>query len=455
MGVEKSLCFGGKVDEEKATKNIFERKESARKASFPSLSILHMNSTQTIADLQDRIDAFASKMAGDKLLAEFFPKEALRDFLYEGLSQLLNSSLQHQRKIHLERSPDDRANGYAPARTLYLGTTPVDIEIPRSREGFYPPLLPKYQRQIPQTYADLLRQILIQAKSFKAAIRTMQDLHLGYSQAQVEEHLNELYTEAKNFNLRPLSPDWYSVFIDAKVIHLKDEHDHVLEAIHFLAIGYGTNGKKEVLTAATFWGKEQLDSWRKVLLDLKNRGLTRCLMFITDDFTGLAPLLKSLFPGSHHQLCTVHLHRNAFRHLDRNDYPLYKQAWREILASSSYDAAVQRFQKLLDELRPRNPSWIKHLESRTENYLAFFHYPRGMHPFLRTTNLPEGINNMIETMRRNAGGHFHSEREAHVKMKLLIDQLHNTRWKHQLRRISGSLQDLAQLFQKRFEQELP
>lgn len=414
-----------------------------------------MNPTEQFTDLQDRIEKLAAKMAGDKLLGDLFPKETLQDFLVEGLSQLLNSSLQLQRKLHLDRATDDRANGYAPARTLHLGTTPVEIQIPRSRLGFYPPILPKYQRHIPQTYTDLLRQILIQAKSFKSAVRTMQDLHLGYSQAQVQELLDELYVEARNFNLRPLPADWYAVFIDAKVIHLKDEHDHVLEAIHFLAIGYGTNGKKEVLTAATFWGKEQLESWRKVLLDLKNRGLTRCLLFVTDDFSGLAPLLKSLFPGSQHQLCTVHLHRNAFRHLDRDDYQLYKQAWREILAASSYEAAFDRFHRLLQELRPKNPSWVKHLEARADHYLAFFHYPRALHPFLRTTNLPEGLNNMIETMKRNAGGHFHSEREAHVKMKLLIDQLHTTRWKHQIRRLSGSLQDLAQLFQKRFEQELP
>jgi len=413
-----------------------------------------MNSTHQLPDLQDRIEQLASKIASDKVLGAFLPKEALQDFLTDGLSQLLHSSLQLQRKIHLDHSPGDRANGYAPQRTIHLGTTPIELQIPRSRNGFYPPILPKYQRHVCDTYADLLRQILMQAKSFKSAVRTLHSLGLGYSQAQIDELLNELYTEARNFNLRPLNPDWYALFIDAKIIHLKDEHDHVLEAIHFLVIGYGTQGKKEVLTAATFWGREQLESWRKVLLDLKQRGLTRCLLFVTDDFSGLAPLLKSLFPGSQHQLCTVHLHRNAFRHLDREDYQLYKQAWREILASSSYDAAFQRFQSLLDTLRPKNSSWIKHLETRAEHYLAFFHYPRGTHCFLRTTNLPEGLNNLIETMRRNAGGHFHSEREAMVKMKLLIDDLHQNRWKQPLRRLAAFLQDLARLFQKRFEHEL-
>lgn len=413
-----------------------------------------MNSNQPLPDLQDRIEELAAQIAADKTLGPLLPKEGLQEFLTEGLSQLLNSSLQLQRKFHLDNTAEDRANGYAPQRTIHLGTTPIEIKIPRSRQGFYPPILPKYQRHVTDAYADLLRQILMQAKSFKSAIRTLQSLELGYSHSQVEELLNELYLEAKNFNARPLSPDWYAIYIDAKVVHLKDEHDHVLEAIHFMVIGFGLHGKKEVLTAATFWGKELLETWRKVLLDLKNRGLTRCLLFITDDFSGLAPLFKSLFPTSQHQLCTVHLHRNAFKHLNREDYQLYKQAWRDILAASSYDAAFQRFQAMLDKLRPNNPSWIKHLETRVGNYLAFFHYPRAMHPFLRTTNLPEGINNLIETMRRNAGGHFHSEREAAVKMKLLIDELHQTRWKQQPRRLAASLQDMAHLFQKRFEQEL-
>src|SRR5262245_46191255 len=116
-----------------------------------------MNATQNLADLQDRITSLATKIAGDQVLGSIVPKDTLEDFLIEGLSQLVNSSLQFQRKIHLDNSPEDRANGYAPARTLHLGTTPLSIEIPRSRQGFYPPLLPKYQRHISEAYSDLLR----------------------------------------------------------------------------------------------------------------------------------------------------------------------------------------------------------------------------------------------------------------------------------------------------------
>ena len=159
-----------------------------------------MNTTDQLPDLQDRIDQLAARIAADQIFGNLVSKDELQDFLSEGLSQLLNSSLQFQRKIHLDGTPDDRANGYAPERTIHLGTTPLQVQIPRSRQGFYPPILPKYQRHIGEAYSDLLRQILMQAKSFKSAVRTLHSLGLGYSQAQMEELLNELYLEAKNFN---------------------------------------------------------------------------------------------------------------------------------------------------------------------------------------------------------------------------------------------------------------
>jgi hypothetical protein len=68
--------------------------------------------------------------------------------------------------------------------------------------------------------------------------------------------------------------------------------------------------------------------------------------------------------------------------------------------------------------------------------------------------LPEGINNQIENLRRNAGGHFHSEREALIKMKLLTDQPHQTKWWRASPTIIAQLASLNRLFQQRFKAEL-
>ena len=422
------------------------------KPSFPSL--VQMNNNHDSSAVQAHLEQFFSQLTQCPELENKLRAEDLPQLLQAGLSHVLNSALQKERHFHLEEHPEDRGNGYAPKRALKVGTTTVELERPRTREGFYPAILPKHQRHLPEAYQQLLRNILLGARSFNAARRTLQALGLGYSPDQVEQLLEELHQEAKSFFTRPLSPDWLALFIDAKIIDLKDEHEQVKKAVHFLVIGIGLDGKKEVITASTFWGNEVLESWRRVLIDLKNRGLVRVLLMVTDDFSGLAPMVKSLFPNSDHQLCTVHLLRNAQRHLSLEEYAIFKELWREIQAASSFESAQTKFRALLEQLRPNNKAWVEHLEKRTANYLTFLKYPTSIHPQLRSTNLPEGLNNQIENLRRNAGGHFHSQREALIKMKLLTTQLYDYKWSRANPVFLAQLGALNQLFRKHFESEI-
>jgi transposase-like protein len=422
--------------------------------SSPSFHFGHMNTTQESASLQTHVEQFLRQAAQSPELAVHLSPQDLPHLLQLGFAQMLEAALDKERQWHLADHPEDRANGYAPPRTLHVGTTPVPLERPRTRQGFYPAVLPKHQRHLPEAYQQLLQNILLGAKSFAAARRSLQALGLGYSPDQVEALLEELHQQARAFFGRPLAPDWFCLFADAKVIELKDEQDHVKTAVHFLVLGLSLEGKKELLSATTFWGHEVLEAWRKVLLELRNRGLLRVLLLVTDDFSGLAPMVKSLFPSTDHQLCTVHLFRNAQRHLSPEDYTTFHEAWRDICAASSFETAQAQLRQLCERLRPNNPAYVQHLEKRTAHYLAFFKYPPALRPQLRTTNLPEGLNNQIENLRRNAGGHFHSQREALIKMKLLADQLYAGPWSRVSPTIKANLSVLTNLFRLRFESEI-
>ncbi len=413
-----------------------------------------MKTTHEFASVQAHLEEFFARLANCPELEGQLSPADLPQLLEAGLSHVLNTALEKERQFHLEDHPEDRANGYAPSRTLQVGTTAVQLERPRTRQGFYPAVLPKHQRYLPEAYQQLLRNVLLGARSFNAAKRTLQALGLGYSPEQVEALLEELHQEAKSFFTRPLGPDWLALYVDAKLIELKDEHEQVKQAVHFLVVGLGLDGKKEVLSATTFWGHEVLEAWRKVLVDLKNRGLVRVLWLVTDDFSGLAPLLKSLFPNSDHQLCTVHLLRNAQRHLSLEDYLLFKETWREIQAASSFESAQTKFRALLEALRPNNQAWVEHLERRTANYLVFLKYPAPVRAQVRSTNLPEGLNNQIENLRRNAGGYFHSQREALIKMKLLTNDLYRHKWSRPNSVLLTQLGALNQRFRQHFEAEL-
>ena len=65
----------------------------------------------------------------------------------ELLSMLLSSVGLAERKAYLERILPDKPNGFYD-RSLQLGTIPVEIRVPRTRSGDFPPasLPPLYQR---------------------------------------------------------------------------------------------------------------------------------------------------------------------------------------------------------------------------------------------------------------------------------------------------------------------
>lgn len=404
---------------------------------------------------QARIEELVRDLAEDPVWGSLSSPADLQSYLQAGFSALLNAALLKERAFYLDQHPEDRANGFAPTRDLHIKTTPVTLERPRTRAGFYPAFLPKHQRHIPESYQELLEQILLESKSFDAALRTLQAMGLSYSRAQLEALLTELEQEAKTFHQRPLTPDWLVLYIDAKELDLKDEHSQVNQAVHFLVIGVNFEARKEVLCSKIFWGNESIDCWRQVFVELKNRGLTRMLLLVTDDFSGLKNLIDGFWPHVDHQLCTVHLMRNAHRQLAPKDYTLFQDMWREIIAASSLEAARSKWLALLERLRADYPAWVAHLQPRTDHYLCFMKYPGILRRNLRSTNLPEGVNNLIETLRRNAGGHFHTERELSIKMKILIDRLAQRKWAKPHPMIVYHRSTLIRMFKQRFEAELP
>jgi transposase-like protein len=231
-----------------------------------------------------------------------------------------------------------------------------------------------------------------------------------------------------------------------------EEAGVIKKAVHFTVVGVDMNCKKELLLSIVFFGSESLEMWKKVITNLKNRGLCRVLMFITDDFSGLNKLLSQMLPSTDHQLCLVHLMRNLKGNLDKNLYEEFSNLMQEIYLCSSFESAYSKLSNFIEEKVKKDYSfYANYLKERTNNYLAFTKYPQGLRLMIRTTNAVEGINNAIETTRRNSGGYFHSEREMAIKMKIIFDNLAKTKWSNPIPKFAANLAQINHMFFERFE----
>lgn len=378
----------------------------------------------------------------------------LGDCSLRELLGLMLSSLGHaERQKYLAHTPADKGNGAYP-RSLKVGSIPIDIAVPRTRSGAFRPsiLPPPYQRDYPEETQALLLALLASSRSINAAKAALRRLGLSGSEQDIDSVAHEFIEELQLRNSRPLDPDLLALFLDAKYVEVK-EADRLRPCAIYMVVGLGRDGKKRVLASIVRFGRENLEDWKLVLRGLLERGLRRVLIVVHDDFSGLLPITKSLFPQADVQLCIVHMQRNAKSHLGRTDAPEFskriralKTAWNQEVASSQFEDLCQRFQNAY-------PSFIAEIRKKRDHYLAFLNYPDAIRRSLSTTNVVEAVNGQLEIMRRNSGGYFHSEETLQLKLGMAVAQLESGRWRRPASSVQTALDHFNLIFQNRFESE--
>jgi putative transposase len=380
-------------------------------------------------------------------------ESGLADFsLRDLLGALLSSVGEAERKTYLAKSRD-KSNGFYP-RSVQIGSMPVDVEVPRTRSGQFRPMsLPlPYQRGYTEESQALLLGLLASSRSVNAARDALRKMGLSSSEQDLDAVAAGLIEEVDLRNSRPVDPDLLALFFDGKFVEIK-EGDRLRTACIYLVVGLGRDGKKRVLACITKFNRENLEDWKTVLRGLIERGLRRVMIVVQDDFSGLLPITKSLFPQADVQLCVVHMQRNAKNHLSKTDAAEFQQRWRAVKLTWDQQVGITQFEELCKRFEKSYPSFIAELRKKRDHYLAFLKYPDAIRRSLSTTNTVEAVNGQLEKIRRNSGGYFQSEDTLKMKVGMTITSLENGRWSKITGRVEESLHQLNAMFESRFEKE--
>jgi putative transposase len=230
--------------------------------------------------------------------------------------RLVESALQGEITDHLGydrhevagRDGGNSRNGHR-AKTVLTEVGPVEIDVPRDRDGsFEPKIVAKRKRRL--SGVDEL-VISLSAK--------------GLTTGDVQAHLAEIYgadvsrqtistitdkviegmAEWRN---RPLDPVYPVVFIDA--INVKIRDGKVANRPIYVALAVTCEGRRDILglwageapsvTGAP--GGEGAKYWLHVLTEIKNRGVGDVLMVVCDGLTGLPDAISTVWPNDHPDL---------------------------------------------------------------------------------------------------------------------------------------------------------
>ena len=165
------------------------------------------------------------------LFPEEFDMETFKDLLKNHplhqlyahlLEQVVNSVALREREEYLKSNEDDSANGFYTRKLSYVNT-PLNIQVPRTRtSNFFPGIVPKYSRTLPESYDKLVLSIILNTRSIESEKRTIRHLCLPVREDIIEEIINE-YTEYFNaYTSRELESDWLVVFADSKVVYVRE-----------------------------------------------------------------------------------------------------------------------------------------------------------------------------------------------------------------------------------------
>jgi transposase-like protein len=122
------------------------------------------------------------------------------------------------------------------------------------------------------------------------------------------------------------------LYVDASYFKVRDGVKYVSKAL-FVVVGVRTDGYREILGARVADAEHEL-TWEGIFSDLKERGLTKVDLIISDGHTGIQSAAGKMFPGSSWQMCHVHLIRAVLSKVPRKHNKKIAETLKECLSDS-------------------------------------------------------------------------------------------------------------------------
>jgi transposase-like protein len=331
--------------------------------------------------------------------------------------RLLESALEGEITDHLGYDKHDPAgknggnsrNGTR-AKTVLTDVGPVEIIVPRDREGSFEPRIVKKRQKRLSGVDEMV--ISLAAK--------------GLTTGEVQAHLAEVYGAdvsrqtistitdkvlegMAEWQNRPLDAVYPVVFIDA--IHVKVRDGAVANRPIYVALAVTTEGRRDILGLWAGDGGEGAKHWMHILTEIKNRGVNDVLMLVFDGLKGLPDAVEAVWPRTTVQTCVVHLLRNSFRYAARQDWDKIAKVLKPVYTAATEEVALERFAEFADAWGRKYPAIVRLWENAWEEFTPFLRFDTEIRRIVCTTNAIESVNARIRRAVK-ARGHFPNEQAA-------------------------------------------
>lgn len=220
----------------------------------------------------------------------------------------------------------------------------------------------------------------------------------GISKSQASRMCAVLDPAVDAFRSRHL--DEYYPFLIVDAIYLKvREAGRVVSNALYVALGINTEGRREVLGFALS-GSETKEGYKCFFSSLRDRGLRRVDLVVSDDHDGLREAVKEQFVGASWQRCQTHFAKNVLDKAPKRMWGEVKPMLHDIYCALDAAEARKRMRAAVTRLEDEAPKAATLLEGAFDDITAVFSLPERYRTRLRTSNAIERVNGEIRRRDR-------------------------------------------------------
>ncbi|WP_392469078.1 IS256 family transposase [Arsenicicoccus cauae] len=349
-------------------------------------------------------------------------KALTKTVIETALDEELSEHLGYDKHAVEGRNRGNSRNGTRTKTVLTDNCGPVQITVPRDRDGtFEPQLVKKRQRRL-SDLDDLVLSLYAKGLTTGEISAHLAEVYgASVSKDVISRITDRVIEEMQSWWARPLEKVYAAIFIDAIMVKVRD--GQVRNRPFYAAIGVDLDGHKDILGMWAGDGDgESAKYWLAVLTELRNRGVKDVFFIVCDGLKGLPDSVNAAFPQAIVQTCIIHLIRNTFRYASRKYWDQIARDMKPIYTAPSPEAARARYEEFAEKWGTPYPAIKKLWDNAWEEFIPFLDYDEEIRKVLCSTNAIESLNARYRRAVR-ARGHFPNEQSAMKTLYLVTRSL--------------------------------
>ena len=348
------------------------------------------NHNPTVFDKAAELIVEQLKSEGKPAIPQEILGEMCRTILSKVLETERDQHLGYERYNREGKTTSNSRNGYS-TKTVKSQYGPIELAIPRDREGTFTPEVVKKNQVDISGLDDKIIGMYSSGMTDRDISNHIRELYgIEMSAQTISEITDTVIPELKEWQNRQLLRMYAYIYMDAAYFHVR-ENGSIVKKANYSAIGVNLFGQREVLG---MWvgDAESASYWGSILNSLKARGVEDVFLFAVDGLKGLPEAIKAVYPKAKIQRCVVHQLRNCFKLIPWKDRRAVANDMKPIYNATTREAAELALDKFEEQWGNRYPKVISSWRDNWVELSTYYDLPTELRKLIYTTNAIEAYN---------------------------------------------------------------